>query len=99
MSTGDYVVIAGQVGFADHVHIGDHATIGAKSGIMNNVADGLTVVGYPATPIREQKLKQAAWTKLPEMRKQFRKMQRQISLLEEQLSQQSAIAQTDDQAA
>jgi UDP-3-O-[3-hydroxymyristoyl] glucosamine N-acyltransferase len=99
VSTGDYVVIAGQVGFADHVHIGNHATIGAKSGIMNNVADGLTVVGYPATPIREQKLKQAAWTKLPEMRKHFRKMQRQISQLEEQLSQQSAIAQTDDQAA
>jgi UDP-3-O-[3-hydroxymyristoyl] glucosamine N-acyltransferase len=99
VSTGNYVVIAGQVGFADHVHVGNHATIGAKSGIMNNVAEGLTVLGYPATPEREQKLKQVAWSKLPEMRKQFRKMRQQIAQMEEQLSQRPASPQTEDQAA
>ena len=91
--------MAGQVGFADHVHIGNHATIGAKSGIMNNVADGSTVLGYPATPVREQKIKQIAWSKLPEMRKQFRKMQQQISQIEKQLSQPSASTKTENQAA
>lgn len=99
VSTGDYAVMAGQVGFADHVHIGNHATIGAKSGIMNDVADGSTVLGYPATPVREQKLKQIALSKLPEMRKQFRRMQQQISQIEEQLSQKTVATTTDDQAA
>ncbi len=99
VSTGNYVVIAGQVGFVDHVDIGNHATIGAKSGIMNNVADGATVLGYPATPVREQKIKQIAWSKLPEMRKEFRKMQLQISQIEELLSQQETCAKTDSQAA
>lgn len=99
VSTGDYVVIAGQVGFADHVHIGNHATIGAKSGIMNNVAADTTVVGYPATPVREQKLKQAAWSKLPEMRKQFRKMQQQITQIETQLSPPALSAKADQQVA
>ena len=31
-STGDYVVIAGQVGVCDHVHIGTGAIIGAIAG-------------------------------------------------------------------
>jgi UDP-3-O-[3-hydroxymyristoyl] glucosamine N-acyltransferase len=99
VSTGDYVVIAGQVGFADHVHIGNHATIGAKSGIMNDVPDGSTVLGYPATPVREQKLKQVAWARLPEMRKQFCKMRQKISQLEEHLSQQALTTQSDERAA
>jgi UDP-3-O-[3-hydroxymyristoyl] glucosamine N-acyltransferase len=85
VTTGDYVVMAGQVGLRDHIEIGDRAMVGAKSGVMTNIpADGI-FVGYPATADREQKLKQAALAKLPEMRKEFKALQRQVAELAERL--------------
>ena len=98
-STGDYVVIAGQVGFKDHVHIGDHAVLGGKSGILNHVPANAYFVGYPATPERDQKLRQAALAKLPEMRKGFRKMQRQIAELHGQMGGQLEQPRPDSRAA
>ncbi len=82
-TTGDYVVMAGQVGVRDHVHIGDRAVLGAMSGITNDVPDDLRMIGIPATPEREQKIKQAAWSKLPEMRRQMKKLQRVVDALVE----------------
>lgn len=78
-STGDYVVMAGQVGVRDHVHIGTGAVLGAKAGVSNDVAEGSRMIGIPATPEREQKLKQAALAKLPEMRKQWKRLVRQLA--------------------
>jgi len=83
-STGDYVVMAGQVGVRDHVHIGDQAILGARAGIMNDVPAGEFYIGTPATPAREQKLKQAAMMKLPEMRKQLKAIHRKITELTEE---------------
>ncbi|HLA84695.1 MAG TPA: UDP-3-O-(3-hydroxymyristoyl)glucosamine N-acyltransferase [Thermoguttaceae bacterium] len=83
-STGDYVVMAGQVGVRDHVHIGRGAVLGAMAGVINDVADGERVIGIPATPERDQKLKQAAFTKLPEMRRQLKMLQRAVDKLLEQ---------------
>ena len=77
-TTGDYVVMAGQVGVRDHVHIGDQAVLGAMAGIINDVPAGSTFIGAPATPEREQKLKQAAFSKLPEMRRQLKSLQRAV---------------------
>jgi UDP-3-O-[3-hydroxymyristoyl] glucosamine N-acyltransferase len=73
-TTGDYVVMAGQVGVRDHVHIGDRAVLGAMAGVSNDVPAGSVMIGIPATPEREQKLKQAALSKLPEMRKQLKQL-------------------------
>ncbi|MCE9546363.1 MAG: UDP-3-O-(3-hydroxymyristoyl)glucosamine N-acyltransferase, partial [Planctomycetia bacterium] len=77
-TTGDYVVMAGQVGVRDHVHIGARAILGAKAGVSHDVPDGVCMIGIPATPEREQKLKQAALAKLPEMRKEMRRLQRLV---------------------
>ena len=85
-TTGDYVVMAGQVGVHDHVHIGDRAVLCSKAGVPNNVAADEMVLGQPATPIRQQKLQMAAIAKLPEMRKQFKKLQREIAKLQSQLA-------------
>ncbi len=81
-STGDYVVMGGQAGVRDHVHIGSRAILCAMAGITNHVPDGVVMLGVPATPEREQKLKQAAFAKLPEMRKEFKAMRRAIADLE-----------------
>jgi len=90
-TTGDYVVMAGQVGVRDHVHIGAGAVLGAMAGIINDVPDGKRMIGIPATPEREQKLKQAAFTKLPEMRRELKILQRAVeTLLEQQAQRQPA---------
>ncbi len=84
-TTGDYVVMAGQVGVRDHVHIGTQAVLGAMAGVTNNVPDGVSMIGIPATPERNQKLKQAALAKLPEMRKEFKAMKRLVAKLSAKL--------------
>ena len=86
-TTGDCVVMAGQVGIRDHVDIGDRTVLGAKSGVMNNIPADSSYFGTPATPDREQLLKQAAWSKLPEMRKQFKALQKQVADLSEKLNE------------
>ncbi len=82
-STGDYVVMAGQVGVRDHVHIGTRAVLGAMAGVMNDVPADARVVGIPATPEREQMIKQAALSKLPEMRRQLKQLQATVAHLAE----------------
>ncbi|MFO0884736.1 MAG: hypothetical protein U0894_11215 [Pirellulales bacterium] len=68
-ATGDYVVIAGQSGRCDHVHVGDKAMLGAKCGVMNDIPPGVRVLGAPAIEEKEQYLVWAAMYKLPAMRK------------------------------
>jgi len=80
-STGDYVVMAGQVGVRDHVQIGNHVVLGAMAGVINDVPDGKRMIGIPATPEREQKLKQAALSKLPEMRRELKRLQKIVDAL------------------
>ena len=82
-TTGDYVVMAGQAGVRDHVHIGARAVLGAKAGVMADVPDEARVVGIPATPEREQMIKQAAWNRLPEMRRQLKKLQHMVDQIVE----------------
>jgi UDP-3-O-[3-hydroxymyristoyl] glucosamine N-acyltransferase len=80
-TTGDYVVMAGQVGVRDHVHIGDRAVLCSKAGVSNDVEAGVEMLGSPAAPLRQAKLQMAAVAKLPEMRRQFRALQRQFEEL------------------
>lgn len=81
-STGDYVVMAGQCGVRDHIHIGTGAILAAMSGISNDVPEGARMMGIPATPEREQKVKQASFAKLPEMRRQMRVLEAAVARLE-----------------
>ena len=93
-TTGDHVVMGGQVGVRDHVHIGERAVICSKAGVTNDVAAGVEMLGAPAVPIRQSKLQLAAVAKLPEMRRQFRIMQRQLA----QLLGETEAADGDDSA-
>ncbi len=80
-TTGDHVVMAGRGGIRDHVHIGDRAVLGAMAGIMANVSDDARVVGIPATPEKEQMKLQVNLARLPEMRKQFKELVKQVEQL------------------
>jgi UDP-3-O-[3-hydroxymyristoyl] glucosamine N-acyltransferase len=94
-STGDYVVIGGQAGLRDHVHIGTGARLGAMCGITNDVPDGAAMLGIPATPEREQKLKLAAVAKLHEMRQEFKAMRRAIAELQKAVGIQIEPSESD----
>ena len=98
-TTGDYVVMGGQAGVRDHVHIGSGAMLSAMAGITNDVPDRIVMMGIPATPEREQKLKQAALAKLPAMRQEFKAMRRAIAEMEKRLSGVSRPPSQSDQAA
>jgi UDP-3-O-[3-hydroxymyristoyl] glucosamine N-acyltransferase len=82
-TTGDYVVVAGQVGIVDHVHIGDRVLIGAKAGVTKDVPSGERMLGAPATPEREQKRILMSLEKLPEMRRDLRRVKHQLGLDED----------------
>jgi UDP-3-O-[3-hydroxymyristoyl] glucosamine N-acyltransferase len=79
-TTGDYVVVAGQVGIVDHVHIGDRCLIGAKAGVTKSVAPGVRMLGIPATPEREQKRILMSLEKLPELRKEIRRLKQHLGI-------------------
>lgn len=98
-TTGDYVVMGGQAGVRDHVHIGHQAMLSAMAGVTNDVPDKAVMMGIPATPQREQKLKQAAFAKLPEMRKEFKAMRRAVAELQNAAGIDAHQRRDNDQAA
>ena len=53
VTLGDGVIIGGSASIKDHTIIESGAIVGAGSGVMNNVAAGKTVLGYPASDSRE----------------------------------------------
>jgi len=53
VTMGDGVIMAGQVAVKDHVNIGNGVTIGGKSGVINDIPDGKTVLGFPAIEAKE----------------------------------------------
>jgi UDP-3-O-[3-hydroxymyristoyl] glucosamine N-acyltransferase len=83
-STGDYVVIAGQVGITDHVHIGERTVIGAKAGVTKDVPPGQRLLGAPATPERDQKRILMSLEKLPDIRRDLRRIKQHLGLGEDQ---------------
>ncbi|GHS93134.1 UDP-3-O-acylglucosamine N-acyltransferase [Planctomycetales bacterium] len=50
---GEGVICGGQSGFADHLKIGDGVRVLAKSGVMNDMPDGVLCGGEPALEARE----------------------------------------------
>jgi UDP-3-O-[3-hydroxymyristoyl] glucosamine N-acyltransferase len=79
-STGDYVVLAGQVGVTDHVQIGDGSVVGAQAGVAGNLPAGQRFSGTPALPEGIWRRVVVALEKLPEMRRELRRVLRQLGL-------------------
>ncbi len=81
--TGDHVVLAGQVGVADHVRIGEGAVVGAQAGVSRNVPDGEKVLGTPAKPVRDHQRVLLSLEKLPEIRRDVRRIKQHLGLNDE----------------
>jgi UDP-3-O-[3-hydroxymyristoyl] glucosamine N-acyltransferase len=57
---GDNAIFGGKAGVGDHLSIGEGARVAAGAGVLQNVAPGETVSGYPARPLR-QFLRETVW--------------------------------------
>lgn len=75
---GKYVTVAGQVGIRGHVQIGDGAVLAGRSVVFGDIPPGETWSGHPARPHRETLRRQASLSKLPELMKQVRRIERTI---------------------
>jgi UDP-3-O-[3-hydroxymyristoyl] glucosamine N-acyltransferase len=75
---GKWVRMGGQAGAAGHLTIGDGAQVAAQSGVDNSIAGGTTVGGSPAIDARLWRRVLAAWTRLPELFRRVRRLERQL---------------------
>ncbi|HPG38359.1 MAG TPA: UDP-3-O-(3-hydroxymyristoyl)glucosamine N-acyltransferase [bacterium] len=75
---GNYVRIGGQAGLVGHIEVGNNAAIGAQGGVTKSIPENGFVSGYPARPHMTAKREEASLARLPEMLKEFKKLQAQI---------------------
>ncbi|HYK19106.1 MAG TPA: UDP-3-O-(3-hydroxymyristoyl)glucosamine N-acyltransferase [Pyrinomonadaceae bacterium] len=82
----DDAVIGGQVGFGDHTRVQKGAVIGSKAGILPGkiVRPGVWW-GIPVQPLDQYKRMNAHMNRLPEMREDLKRLQREIDELKKQL--------------
>lgn len=82
---GKNVILAGQAGVTGHLSIGDGAIIGPQTGVSRNIASGEIVSGSPQMPHRDWLKTAAVFSRLPEMRKKLRDLEKEMITLREQL--------------
>ncbi|MFK8112978.1 MAG: UDP-3-O-(3-hydroxymyristoyl)glucosamine N-acyltransferase [Rubripirellula sp.] len=79
--TGEYVILAGQAGLKDHITLGDRTIIAAQAGVMDNLEGDEVYFGSPATTQRRQMQILAVQRKLPEIRKDLKRIRRELDEL------------------
>ncbi|MCC6232724.1 MAG: UDP-3-O-(3-hydroxymyristoyl)glucosamine N-acyltransferase [Verrucomicrobiales bacterium] len=87
---GSYVTLAGQVGLAGHLKIGSRVTVGAQSGVMNNIPDGEKWLGSPAVHERQAKRQYIGISRLPDLARDFDRLERRLEELERRLGDPTA---------
>ncbi len=79
---GKHCTLGGQVGVAGHIKVGDNTMVGAQSGIAGNMPGGEVVSGTPAIPHRDWLKAATSFSKLPEMRKEIKRLKKQVEELQ-----------------
>ncbi|MBD3258823.1 UDP-3-O-(3-hydroxymyristoyl)glucosamine N-acyltransferase [candidate division GN15 bacterium] len=73
---GRGVVLAGQVGVVGHIELGDGVRVGAQSGVHKSIPPGKSVFGSPARDIGQTARIEASVTRLPDLFKRVRKLEK-----------------------
>lgn len=81
---GQFAILGGKVSITDNIEIGDGATVGGHSGVAQSVPPGQTVFGYPAKDAKKFMREHIATSKLPELLKQVKKLEKRVRELEAQ---------------
>ena len=77
-------MLAGQVGVADHVHIGDRVQIGARPAWPADVPAGERMLGSPARPEGEEKRILLSLDRLPGLCRDVRRIKQQLGMPDEE---------------
>ncbi len=80
------VVMAGQTGSSGHLTVHRNAIVWAQSGIGHDVPEGAIVSGSPAFDSRVWLRASAAYSRLPDLLRTVRALERRVGELEKQLS-------------
>jgi UDP-3-O-[3-hydroxymyristoyl] glucosamine N-acyltransferase len=75
---GDGVVLAGQAGVAGHIQLGDRVQVAAKSAALASVEAGTAVAGIPAVEIRKWRRQAVLISRLEEMSRRLRALERKF---------------------
>ena len=92
------MVLAGQVGVADHLTVGDGAVVLAQSGLARDVAPGEKVFGTPARPVLQAKRLFTLEEQLPDIVRRLRKAEQRLQRLESRLGLAEPDETTSDDA-
>ncbi|HSS50560.1 MAG TPA: UDP-3-O-(3-hydroxymyristoyl)glucosamine N-acyltransferase [Thermoanaerobaculia bacterium] len=75
---GDGVVLAGQAGVAGHIQLGDRVQVAAKSAALASVEARTAVAGIPAVEIRKWRRQAVLISRLEEMSRRLRALERKF---------------------
>lgn len=78
---GKNVILAAQAGLVGHLQIGDGAIIAAQAGVTHNIKEKEVVLGSPAFDIREYKRSAAVFRRLPDLRLQVLKLEKDLEAM------------------
>lgn len=84
---GNHVIFAGQTGSSGHLTIGDNVTFAGKTGIIGNVPSNSTYAGFPMRPHKEWLKISAYESRLPDMAKTLKRLEKEIASLKQQLDE------------
>lgn len=82
---GNNVTLGGQVAVADHINIGNNVMIAGQSGVAADIPDNHVMSGSPAIPHMEWLKASLTFSKLPEMRKTIKELEKKVAELETKL--------------
>jgi len=78
---GRNVVLGAKTGVAGHLHLGDRVMAAAMSGVHNNQPNGAIIGGAPAFEVKRWGRSTAAYSRLPEMVKELRRLRKEVDRL------------------
>ena len=76
---GDKVTMAGQVGVAGHLHIGDGVTIGPQSGVAKDIEAGKVVGGTPTVDYTTYLRTLSLMPRFPELFKRIARLEKELA--------------------
>ena len=82
---GNNVTLGGQVAVADHINIGNNVMIAGQSGVAADIPENQVMSGTPAIHHMEWLKASLTFSKLPEMRKAIKELEKKVAELETKL--------------
>lgn len=79
---GHHVMVGGQAGIGGHLEVGDRAVISAQAAVSKSLPAGSVVSGFMAIDHKSHLRQMASLRKLPDLLREFKKLQERVGELE-----------------